>query len=242
MKAMEVDIHIPCTIDQFYPEMGLNMLKILHKAGITTHYHEGQTCCGQLAFNEGFWEEAKRLGEKLILEFSNNRMVVSASPSCMGYIKTHFDELFYNGAFHNEYRQLQRNVVEITDFLVNVIKKTNFGATFSHRVAFLPSCAAIRSYRQKDEPLILLKNVQGLELVTLEGVEECFAFRGMFAGRFESIAVVLIKQITDSAIQAGAEYLVSNDPNILLHLDSYIKKQKLELKVAHVVDVLVAGW
>jgi L-lactate dehydrogenase complex protein LldE len=238
---MEVDIHIPCVIDQFYPEMGFNLLKVLEKAGVTAHYHENQTCCGQLAFNEGFWEEAKQLGEKLITEFSSSPVVVSPSPACPGYIKSQFDELFYNGAFHNEYRQLQRNVMEITDFLVNTLKKTNFGATFNHRVAFVESCSSVRSYGQKDESIQLLKQVKGLTLVTLENIEGCCSFGGMFANRFEPIAVAMIRQITDSAVNAGAEYLVSNDPGCLMHLDTYVKKQALPLKIAHVVDILAAG-
>lgn len=240
MNNMEVDLHISCIIDQIYPQIGLNMVEVLEKAGVKVHYHEDQTCCGQMAFNEGFWDEAKRMGEKLITEFNNNRLVVSASPSCLGYIKSQFDELFYNGAFHNEYRQLQRNVFEITDFLVNVIKKTSFEAVFHHRVAFVNSCMAVRAYGQQDEPLQLLKNVEGLKLVNLENIEDCSGFGGMFANRFEAIAVAMSKQIVDSALAAGADYVVSNEPGILLHLDSYIKKNSIELHTAHVVDVLVS--
>ena len=204
------------------------------------HYNEEQTCCGQMAFNEGFWDEAKRLGEKLISEFNNNRMVVGASPSCLGYVKTQFDELFYNGAFHNEYRQLQRNVFEVTDFLVNVVKKTSFDAVFNHRVGFVNSCAAMKSYGQKDEPIQLLRNVEGLTLVNLDNIEDCSGFGGMFANRFESIAVAMCKQITDSAQAAGVDYVVSNEPGVLFHLDAYIIKNNLALRTAHIVDVLVS--
>jgi len=194
---MEVDLHISCIIDQFYPQIGMNLVEVLKRAGVKVHYNNEQTCCGQVAFNEGFWDEAKRLGEKLISEFNNNRMVVSASPSCLGYIKTQFDELFYNGAYHNEYRQLQRSVFEITDFLVNVLKKTNLGATFNHRVAFIESCAAQRSYGLHDQPLILLNQVNGLQLVPLENIEDCCGFGGMFANRFAPMAVAMSKQIIE---------------------------------------------
>jgi len=241
MNHMEVDLHISCIIDQFYPQIGFNLMEVLKKAGVKVHYNDLQTCCGQMAFNEGFWDEAKRLGEKLISEFNNNRVVVSASPSCLGYIKTQFDELFYNGAFHNEYRQLQRNVFEITDFLVNVLKKTNLGATFNHRVAFVESCAAKRSYGLNDEPLVLLNQVNGLQLVRLDNIEDCIGFGGMFANRFTPIALAMTKQIVDSALEAGVEYIIANEPEILMHLNVYIKKNNIKLKTAHVVDVLVSA-
>jgi len=57
---MKIDAFIPCFIDQFYPETGFNMVRILEKLGHEVHYNENQTCCGQVAFNSGFWEEAKK--------------------------------------------------------------------------------------------------------------------------------------------------------------------------------------
>ena len=241
-NIMEVDLHISCVIDQFYPELGFSMIKILNKAGVTIHYPEGQTCCGKTAFTDGYWDEAKRLGEKFITEFNNNRLVVSASPGCIGYVKNQFDELFYNGAFHNEYKQLQRNAIEIADFLVNVLNKTDFGAVFNHRAAFVKSCSTYKNHDLKSESLLLLGSVNGLQLADLEGVEDCFDLSGMFSSRFEPIAIAMIKQVTDSALNAGVEYLIVNDPVCRLHLESYISKQSLPLQVVHLVDVLAAGW
>jgi len=63
---MVVDIFIPCFIDQIYPETGMNMVKILEKIGLEVHYNPNQTCCGQSAYNNGFWAEAKVVGEKFI--------------------------------------------------------------------------------------------------------------------------------------------------------------------------------
>ncbi|MBP7839738.1 MAG: (Fe-S)-binding protein, partial [Bacteroidales bacterium] len=51
---MVVDVFIPCFIDQFYPETGFNMIKLLEKLDVEVHYNPKQTCCGQMAFNSGF--------------------------------------------------------------------------------------------------------------------------------------------------------------------------------------------
>ncbi len=53
---MTVDIFIPCFIDQLFPETGMNMVKILEKLGVEVNYNDNQTCCGQMAFNSGFWD------------------------------------------------------------------------------------------------------------------------------------------------------------------------------------------
>jgi len=133
---MTVDIFIPCFIDQFYPETGMNMVKVLRKAGVKVHYNPEQTCCGQMAFNSGFSEEAQALGTKFLKDFNNDRSN---------------QELFYNSAYHLEYKRVAKNVIEITDFLVNKLGRTDFGAVFPHKVTFHDSCAGLREYRLKDE-------------------------------------------------------------------------------------------
>ena len=217
------------------------MIKVLEKAGVKINYNPNQTCCGQIAFNGGFWDDAKKLGEKFIKDFDNGRMIVGPSASCIGYIRNGFDELFYNGAYHNEYKQLQRSVFEITDFLVNVVKVTDLGSVFEHKVTFQASCAALREYKLGNEPRTLLKNVSGLELVEMENCDECCGFGGTFAIKFEPISTAMAEQKVSDAINTGAEYLVSTDSSCLMHQYGYIKKHNLPLKVAHIVDVLASG-
>lgn len=238
---MEVDLFIPCFIDQFYPETGFNMVKVLEKAGVKVHYNTKQTCCGQMAFNSGFWDEAKQLGEKFIEDFSSKRPVVGPSASCIGYIKNNYNELFYNTAFHNEYKQLQKNIFEITDFLVNIVKVTDFGSVFEHKVTYHDSCAALREYKLKDEPRTLLKNVKGLELLEMEDTHTCCGFGGTFAVKFEPISTAMAEQKVHHALDTGAEYIVSTDSSCLMNQYAYIKKHNLPLKVAHIVDVLASG-
>jgi L-lactate dehydrogenase complex protein LldE len=238
---MEVDLFIPCFIDQFYPETGFNMIKVLEKAGVKVHYNTNQTCCGQMAFNSGFWDEAKKLGEKFIEDFNTNRPIVGPSASCIGFIKNYYHELFYNTAYHNEYKVLQKNIFEITDFLVNVLKVTEFGSVFEHKVTFHDSCAALREYNLKDEPRTLLRKVKGLELVEMADTHTCCGFGGTFAVKFEPISTAMAEQKVHHALDTGAEYIVSTDSSCLMHQNAYIKKNNLPIKVAHVVDVLAAG-
>lgn len=238
---MEVDLFIPCFIDQFYPETGFNMVKILEKAGVKVNYNTNQTCCGQMAFNSGFWDEAKMLGEKFITDFSNNRPIVGPSASCIGYIKNYYNELFYNTAYHNEYKQLQKNIIEISDFLVNVLKITDFGSVFEHKVTYHDSCAALREYRLKDEPRTLLQKVKGLELIEMKDTHVCCGFGGTFAVKFEPISAAMAEQKVQNALETGAEYIVSTDLSCLMHQYGYIKKQNLPIKVIHLVDVLASG-
>ena len=239
---MTVDIFIPCFIDQFYPDTGFNMIRILEKLGHKAHYNTEQTCCGQIAFNSGFWEEAKAIGSKFIKDFQNNRPIVAPTASCTGYVKKYFPELFHNTSLHLEYKQMQRNIYEFTDFLVNKLNVTDVGATFMHTVTYHDSCAAMREYGLKDEPRRLLSQVKGLNLVEMKDNEVCCGFGGTFAVKNEPISAAMADQKVQNALDTGAEYIVSTDASCLMHLQGYIDKQKLPIKTIHIIDVLASGW
>ncbi len=239
---MTVDIFIPCFIDQLFPETGMNMVKILEKFGVEVNYNENQTCCGQMAFNSGFWDEAKELGEKFINDFPNNRPIVSPTASCTGYVKNYYDKLFFNTGLHLEYKRLQKNMFEFTDFIVNELKVTDTGATFNHKITYHDSCAAIREYGLTDEARILLKNVKGLELIEMEDTDTCCGFGGTFSVKHEAISSAMAEQKVHNALNTKAEYIVSTDSSCLMHQEGYINKHKHDLKVIHIVDVLASGW
>jgi len=239
---MLVDIFIPCFIDQIYPQTGMNMVKILEKLGVDVHYNRNQTCCGQMAFNSGFWDEAKEMGAKFIRDFPNDRPVISPSASCSGMIKNYYPWLFHNTALHYEYKQLKKNMVEFTDFLVNVLKMDEIGAEFNHLVTYHDSCAALREYGIREEPRALLSKVKGLTLKEMNNNDVCCGFGGTFSVKFEPISTAMAEQKVKHALETGAEYIVSTDSSCLMHQQAYIDKHHLPMKTMHIIDVLASGW
>lgn len=238
MKHTIVDIFIPCFVDQVFPETGMNMVKLLEKAGLKVNYNPNQTCCGQMAFNSGFWDEAKAMGTKFIKDFPNDRPVISPSASCTGFVRNYYNELFFNTALHNEYKQLQKNMFEITDFLVNEMQFTDFGAEFNHKITYHDSCAALREYGIKKEPRELLSKVKGIELIEMKENEVCCGFGGTFSVKNEPISTAMAEQKVQFALETGAEFIVSTDSSCLMHQEGYIKKHNLPLKTIHIVDIL----
>jgi L-lactate dehydrogenase complex protein LldE len=239
---MLVDIFIPCFIDQIYPETANNMVKVLEKVGCEVHYNIEQTCCGQPAFNGGFWDDCKEVGQKFIKDFSNDRYIVSPSASCVGMVRNYYGELFHNSALHNEYKQVQKNIYELSDFLVNIMHVTDIGAKLEGIATYHDSCAALRELKVKSEPRILLSKVRGLELREMKDTETCCGFGGTFSVKYEAIAVSMADNKVENAMATESEYLISTDQSCLMHLEGFIKKEGKPLKIMHLADVLASGW
>lgn len=239
---MKVELFVPCFIDQLFPETAFNTVKVLEKAGCTVNYNPEQTCCGQPAFNAGFWDEAKEIGYKFLHTFPEETVIVSPSASCTGMVKNYYNDLFTNTAVHNKCRNIQSHICELSDFLVNVMQFDYFGAELDGIAVYHDSCAALRECKIKDEPRQLLSKVHGLELVDLKHGDTCCGFGGTFAVKFDAISSAMAQQKVDNAINAGANYIISTDASCLLHLQSYIDKEGLPIKTMHLADVLANGW
>jgi len=239
---MTVELFIPCFIDQLFPETAFHTVKVLEQAGCKVVYNPEQTCCGQPAYNAGFWDEAKKVGAKFLNDFSDDRIIVSPSASCTGMVKNAYNDLFTNTMVHNRCRSIQGNIHELSDFLVNVLKKDYFGAELEGRAVYHDSCSGLCECRIKDEPRQLLANVAGLDLVEMRHTDTCCGFGGTFAVKFDAISSAMAEQKVHHALAMDADFIISTDSSCLLHLQGYIDKHNLPVKTMHLVDVLASGW
>ncbi|MEI8111039.1 MAG: (Fe-S)-binding protein [Chitinophagia bacterium] len=239
---MKVHIFIPCFVDQLYPTVGMNMVKVLEKAGCEVIYNSSQTCCGQPAFNAGFWGEAKEVCTKFITDFEGAQYIVTPSASCAGFVKNYFSRLFENSAYQQPAKKTSEKIHEFSSFLVNVLQVENLGATLVGKATYHDSCAALRECGIKEEPRKLLQHVQGLELIEMKETSTCCGFGGTFAVKFEPISIAMGEQKTQHAQETGAKWLISTDMSCLMHIDGCIKHNNAGLKIMHLADVLASGW
>jgi L-lactate dehydrogenase complex protein LldE len=239
---MQVQLFVPCFIDQLYPTVAFNMVKVLEKAGCRVTYNANQTCCGQPAFNAGFWGEAKEVCTKFLQDFSGDNYVVAPSASCIGFIKNYYKKLFTNTEERAMAEDLAHRCYEFSDFMVNVLNITNVGAKLAVKATYHDSCAALRECNIKTEPRQLLQHVEGLELVEMNDNETCCGFGGTFAVKFEPISIAMADQKINNAIATAATHLISTDMSCLMHIDGCAKHQQKNLQVMHLADVLASGW
>lgn len=241
---MEVDIFIPCFIDQLYPDVGFNMVKVLERLGCKVHYNPNQTCCGQPAYNAGYFPDAIEVAEKFIDDFkSAHRYIVSPSASCVGMVCNGYGEFFKNSLQSTQYQEIKSKMYEFSDFLVNVLQVDRVpGARLNGRATYHDSCSALRECGIKEEPRILLRNVEGLELVEMEETDQCCGFGGTFAVKFEAISVGMTELKLERAQAVQPDYLISTDSSCLLQYKSVIDKQGIGIQTLHLADVLASGW
>ena len=245
----QVDLFVPCFVDQLYPATAMNTVKILERLGCQVHYNAAQTCCGQPAYNAGYLLESRAVAEKFLRDFTppasspGARYLVSPSASCVGMVRNAYSDLFADAPQASACRGLQARAYELTEFLVNVLGVAAVpGAQLAGSYTYHDSCAALRECGIRAAPRQLLDSVAGLQRLEMDETSTCCGFGGTFAVKFEAISVAMAQQKVEHALTTGADYIISTDVSCLMHLEAYIKKEQLPLRCLHVADVLASGW
>ena len=236
----KVALFIPCFVDQLNPEIGLAMARVLARAGYETEFPTDQTCCGQPAFNTGYWNDARPLAERFVKVFRSAEAVVCPSGSCTTMVRNFYPELLSASALRDEAAQLGQRVFEFSEFLVKVARRTDLGAEFPHRVTYHDACHSLRELRLKEEPRELLRHVRGLQLVEMPYSEDCCGFGGTFATKFGMISAAMGNAKASNAEAASAEFLTSTDPSCLMHIEGILRRRNSPVRTIHLAQILAS--
>ena len=127
---------------------------------------------------------------------------------------------------------------EFSEFLVKVAGITDAGASFPHTVTYHASCHGLRELGIRDEPLQLLRKVDGLKLIDMARFDECCGFGGTFAAKFASISAAMGGSKAESVAGTGAEFVTAIDPSCLLHLQGILGKRQAQARTIHLASIL----
>lgn len=239
---MKVSIFITCMNDAIYPRVGIAMSELLKRYGIAVDFPIAQTCCGQPAFNSGYWEEARASAKTLLDAFADSDFVISPSGSCTSMIHHYYPKLFeHDPGLLKQAEQLVEKTFEFSQFVVNVLGITDVGAHFPHKVTYHPSCHGSRLLGVKEEPFELLKQVKGLELIPLPFAEDCCGFGGTFAVKMSDISGAMVEEKAHHVAETEAEVLTGLDMSCLMNISGRLQYRGSKVKVMHVAELLYAG-
>jgi L-lactate dehydrogenase complex protein LldE len=211
------------------------MADVLERTGCEVEFREAQTCCGQPAFNSGYRDEARTVAEHFLKTFEGAEHIVVPSGSCASMISHHFAELLPGD---KRVHDLEPRVWEFSQFLTNVLKVEDVGATFDGLVTYHDSCHALRELKIKDGPRKLLGNVRGLRLVEMEPAEECCGFGGTFAVKFPEISGGMVRTKIDAIERTGASTVVSIDSSCLMQIQGALSRAGSKIRTMHLAEVL----
>ncbi len=252
---MRVFLFVPCFVDQIFPNVAVSTLKVLEHVGCEVIFPEKQTCCGQPAYNSGYFDEARLVAmhevnafldyrgtssEKSIARFDSERdYIVGPSGSCTAMMRNFYPELLKDDPRYEEIsRKFSSRAFELTEFISKIIGVDRFKGKLNITVSYHDSCHSLRELKVKQEPRNILTRIEGLKFVELPYTEVCCGFGGTFSVKFPDISVAMAEEKLKNFRVTGAEVLVSADTSCLMHLDGWARRNGTKARFAHIAEIM----
>ena len=217
------------------------MVRVLERLEHTVEFPAGQTCCGQMHWNTGYQAEAMPLLRRFVEQFKGAEAVVVPSSSCVAMMRDHYPKMTLSlgdAKLIAEVDELLPRVFEFSEFLTKRLGLEDVGAYYPYRVTYHASCHGLRNLGLGDGPQRLLKAVRGIELVEIEGLEQCCGFGGTFAVKNAEVSGAMLEEKTAAILKTGAEACTACDNSCLMHIQGALHRQRTGVKTVHLAEIL----
>jgi len=229
---MRVGLFVTCFNDTLFPQVGKATVAVLERLGVEVDFPAGQTCCGQMHFNSGYRRECEPLVRNFAEVFAGYDAVVTPSASCASMVR-HYHPMI-------DRTVTVPRVYELCEFLTDVLKVTDVGASFPYRVAFHATCHSQRMLHIGDRPARLLAAVEGLELAPLAQPTECCGFGGTFSVKNPDTSVAMGQDKVTDVLATEAQVLTSADTSCLMHIGGLLSRRDAGIRVLHLAEILAS--
>ncbi len=240
---MRISLFITCLNDTLYPQTGIATVQLLERLGCEISFPLEQTCCGQMHLNSGYQAETIELVRRFIdvFEKEDTEYIVSPSGSCVAMIREYFPKVCdwaHDSALESRAKKLAERTLELSEFIVNILKLEDVGAYYPHRVTYHSSCHGLRTLALGDAPYRLLKNVRGLELMPLENSDSCCGFGGTFAIKNAETSTAMLSDKMRCILNTKANTCTGGDNSCLMQIGGGLSKMNTGVRTVHLAEIL----
>lgn len=237
LTGKRVQLMATCLCDAFYDDVAAATVEVLEHLGCEVVFPEGQTCCGQPAFNGGDWAASRKVVRHTVKTFAGEEPVVVPSGSCAAMMFHGAVLEFEKESDLPEVEALGRRTWELADFIVNGLGVASWSGRYEATIAFHRSCHT-RGTATGTAALQLLKSIPGLKVAEFGEPEQCCGFGGTFSVTFPNISAAMGELKLEHLRAAQPDLLVSADMSCMMHIGGLAQKEGKPVKTQHIAQVL----
>lgn len=215
-------------------------VRVLEHLGCEVDFPDGQTCCGQPAFNAGDWDSARKVIRHQRKVFAGDQPIVLPSGSCTSMLQHGSQLAFEKEADLGEQRDWSARTWELCDYIVNGLKVVQWPGKFVARVSLHRSCHT-RGTDSYASAVQLLSSIEGLELTEVEELEQCCGFGGTFSVSFPETSKEMGALKIRHLMAPQPDVVATLDMACMMHFGGMMQRQGIQVRQLHVAQILLAA-
>jgi iron-sulfur cluster protein len=232
-----------CANDFLYPELGIDLVKVMNKLDVEVSYPLDQNCCGVPALYSGDKETAVALAEQNITAMLKDDpdFVLTTCPTCTMALQRDFVEFLKdNPVWAAKAEHLAEITVDAAGFIVNQLGAAEVfkGLSAAEKVTYHDSCHLKRGAGVWKEPRELL-TTSGRELVEMDHADRCCGFGGSYSlTSHPDISKQILGDKVKDIEKSGATCVAMDCPGCMMQLRGGLEKQEIDVRAMHTIQLL----
>jgi len=238
-----VTLFAGCANDFLYPELGIDLVRLLNRLGVVVSFPTEQNCCGIPALYSGDRETAVELARQNVtaLLADNPDFVVTTCPTCSMALQRNFaEELRDDPHLASQAARLASITVDAAAFIADRLNAAAQLPASSDpvKITYHDACHLKRGAGVWQQPRTLLQ-AAGFQLTEMAHADRCCGFGGAYSfSSHPDIARSILNDKLADIEASGAACVATDCPGCLLQLRGGLTKKGSTVRAAHTIQIL----
>jgi len=232
-KAGRVALFAGCVMNSLMGSVNRQTVRLLNAAGYDVVVPKEQICCGALANHAGLRSTAAGMAAKNVRAFRADDVdaIIVNAAGCGSTLKEY--GLLVDGVEH-----FASKIQDISQFLVSTRIFERLKIPQPSRVGYDDPCHLIHGQGVKSEPRRLLKAIPGINLVEIEGADQCCGSAGIYNITENELSMQILDRKMEQIRKSNLDILVTGNPGCIFQFQYGARRAAMKLEVVHPVELL----
>lgn len=243
-NRMKVGYFTGCMTDFVFPDLGKRLITFLNKNGVEVVVPREQGCCGAPVFlGAGDFETGRKLADRNAMALIDFDYVITDCATCGSAIKDYVKFLANTPQREESYRKFADKIVDITEFLVDVLKLPPSAYQASpdikgKKVTWHDPCHLSRHMGIKEQPRQILRSIPDIQYIEMPDADRCCGMAGAFNLYFYDLSQKIADKKMKNIGSVEADVVVTGCPGCEVQLIDGTIRNRMATKVMHIIELL----
>jgi len=225
-----------CAFEFFFADIGEGIAEVLAKAGYEVVYLHDLTCCGLAVRSAGDIHTAQLMAKHNIDKLASFDHIITGCATCGSALKDYGNWFSADDPWQARAQNLSTKVSDFSEF----VAKEEFQSHVEKPliVTYHDPCHLKWHQGISNQPRQLLRSIEGVKFVEMEGSDDCCGLGGAFSIAHRDISLAIQDKKMQSIIKTGAQIVVTSCPGCLIQLKDGVRRNNLPVEVMHISELM----